>query len=447
MLKQLLKPEIKELIEQKNWRILREAIIYWPPPDIADLLEDMEVEDALRLFLLLPKELAADVFTEMEKDLQIKLLQQLTNEQVKQILMELFPDERTALFEVLPGNVTNRLLNLLPPDERREALQLLGYPEDSVGRLMTPDYVVVKPHWTIARALEHIRKYGKDAETINIIYVIDKAGHLLDDIPLRKFILADPEDKVESLMDWEVISISAYADQEEAVKLFERYDLYALPVVDQNNILLGIVTADDIVDVIEEEVTEDIQKAGGVTPLEISYTAASPFTLYKKRVFWLSFLAVSGFLTSTVIAYFQNTLSAVIALAFFIPVLIGTGGNTSNQVSALVIRALATGELTLNRWFEVVKKELVVGFLLGITIGILLSLWGYWKGGPQIGPVVGVSVILIVIWSNLVGGLLPIILTRIGLDPAFISSPLLSTLLDITGLLIYFMVANVMLLK
>ncbi len=447
MLKELLKPEIKELIEQKNWRVLREAIIFWPPPDIADLLEDMETEDALRLFLLLPRELAADVFTEMEPDLQLELLQLLTNEQVKQIILELFPDERTALFEVLPGKVTNRLLNLLPPDERREALQLLGYPEDSVGRLMTPDYVAVKPDWNISRALEHIRKYGKDAETINIIYVIDRAGHLLDDIPLRKFILAHPDDKVESLMDWEVISVSAYADQEEAVKLFERYDLYALPVVDDENVLLGIVTADDIFDVIEEEVTEDIQKTGAVTPLGTSYISASPVMLYRKRIFWLSFLAVSGFLTSSVIAIFQDTLAAIISLTFFIPVLIGTGGNTSNQVSALVIRALATGELTIKRWFDVVKKELAVGILLGITLGILLYLWGYWKGGPQIAPVVAVSVILIVLWSNLVGSILPIILTRIGLDPAFISSPLLSTFLDVTGLLIYFVVANFMLLR
>ena len=361
-------------------------------------------------------------------------------------IAEMPPDDAADVVAVLPPARRDRLLTKIPRRLAAEVRHLLRYGKETAGGTMTSHVAVVTEDLTAAEAVRKIRR-EMEGEEFYQLFVTDHEGRLVGQVPLYRLLLAPGDCPVRQIMERDLHSVPLDADQEEAVKLFERYDLYALPVVDQNNILLGIVTADDIFDVIEEEVTEDIQKVGGVTPLEMSYVAASPFTLYKKRVFWLSFLAVSGFLTSTVIAYFQNTLSAVIALAFFIPVLIGTGGNTSNQVSALVIRALATGELTLNRWFEVVKKELVVGFLLGITIGILLSLWGYWKGGPQIGPVVGVSVILIVIWSNLVGGLLPIILTRIGLDPAFISSPLLSTLLDITGLLIYFMVANVMLLK
>jgi len=443
MLKNVLKPEILEMLESKKWKDLREALSSWPAPDIADLLTELEEDDMVITFRILPPELRAEVFVLLDIEYQLKLIKVMGNRHIQSVISELTPDDRTELFEELPGTVTQRLLTLLPPEDRRESLRLLGYPENSVGRLMTPDYVAIYPHWTIAEALDHIRKNGKDAETINMIYVIDEESHLLDVLPLRKLILAEPNEKVESLMDRQFISINAYEDQEQAVKIVEKYDLVAIPVVDSQNVLLGIVTVDDILDVLEDEVTEDVHKVGAVLPLGINYSSASTWVLYRKRIVWLSLLALSGFLTGNVLAIFQNTLASIIYLTFFIPVLIGTGGNTSSQASTLVIRALAIGDITVKKWFKVISKEFLVGLPLGLSMGAILFLWGYlWKHDFHIGLVVGLSAAVIVLWANIVGSLLPIILTKLKFDPAVISSPLLSTLLDITGLLIYFTIAR-----
>jgi magnesium transporter len=358
-------------------------------------------------------------------------------------VLELDPDDRTHLFEELPGRLTQRLLNMLSPSERVEALKLLGYPENSVGRLMTSDYVAIKPDWTISRALEHVREWGKDAEIVQTIYVVDKDWHLIDDILLRTLILTPPEKKVEDIMDRKFVSLSAFQDQEEAIKVIKKYDRVALPVVDSEGVLLGIVTVDDILDIEEEETTEDIQKGAAISPLEISYTSANIGTLYRKRVWWLLLLLIGGFLSSSVIAAFENAIKTVVALAFFIPVLIDTGGNTGTQSATLVIRAIALGDLDFRRWFSVFKKELIVGILLGITLGVAFFLRSYfWNGEMILGVVLGISLVLIVLWANLVGGLLPLLLKRFGLDPAVISSPLITTLVDATGLCIYFFVAS-----
>ncbi|MBA5942520.1 MAG: magnesium transporter [Methanophagales archaeon] len=434
--------EIQELIEEKNWRQLKDTLSVLPAPDIANLLESLGDEWKVIIFRLLPQQLAAEVFGELDSNKQISLLQQMNDERVRDIILALSPDDRTDLFEELPGKVTQRLLNLLPPEERSESLQLLGYPEESVGRLMTPDHVAIRPHWSIKEASEQIRRYGRDAETINMIYVVDDEWHLIGDIPLRRLILADPEQTVESIMNYKFVSISAFDDQEKAVRIMQRYDLIALPVVDLQNILLGIVTVDDMLDVLEEEVTEDIQKGASVVPLTMSYTAASSWTLFHKRIVWLLSLLVAGILSGSVIAHFEKIIGVVIALVFFIPLLIDTGGNTGTQSATLIIRAIATGDLTLKKWFSVMKKELLVGILLAGTMGLLIYLLSYlWKGDPGISLVVGVSMIVITLWANLVGSLLPILLTKIKLDPAMVSSPLITTIMDVTGLLIYFSVA------
>ncbi|MDZ7413544.1 MAG: magnesium transporter, partial [candidate division KSB1 bacterium] len=253
-------------------------------------------------------------------------------------------------------------------------------------------------------------------------------------------------EKVESIMDHNYVAIEANADQEEAIRLIQHYDLSALPVVDKENVLLGIVTVDDVLDVLQEEVTEDVHKGASITPLESTYEAASFWSLYRKRVGWLSLLAVAGFLSSSVIALYEETLAKIVALAFFIPVLIDSGGNTGSQSATLIIRALALGELTPKRWFQVVRKELLVGLLLGATLGIILFVWGeFWKGGPQVGVVVGLSMVCIIFISNLLGSLLPIVMTKIRLDPAVVSSPLITTLIDALGLFIYFTVAKLVL--
>ncbi len=308
---------------------------------------------------------------------------------------------------------------------------------------MTPDYIALRPDWNIEKALKHIRKRGKDAETINMIYVTDKDWKLIDDVPIRRFILAKQQQLVSEIMDYKFIAINAMEDQENAYHIMKKYNLNVLPVVNSEGILLGIVTIDDILDVLEEEITEDFHKTSAVSPVEESYTFASPGLLYRKRMGWLMLLLVADFFSSSIIAHFQNALQAVIALAFFIPVLIDSGGNIAAQSSTLVIRALATGELTLGKWFSVVKKELFVGIMLGITLGIILYARSYfWRGGPQVGLIVGLSMVMITLWSNLLGGLLPIVLTKFKLDPAVISGPLLTTVVDSTGLLIYFMLAQ-----
>ena len=435
--------KIQELVKQKDWRRLKEILSGWPAPDLSDLFENIKVEEVVILFRLLHKDQAVRVFSEVESNKQMALLQQMSNEHIRDIISELSPDDRTELFEELPGKITQRLLNLLPSDIRKETLELLGYPKESLGRLMTPEYVAIRPHWTIEQALEHIRQYGRDAETINMVYVVDEEWHLLDDIPLRRLILADSEQKVESLMDERFVSILAHEDQEKAIELTKRYNLFALPVIDSENILLGIVTMDDILDVLEEEVTEDIHKGASIFPLETSYSTASVWTLYRKRIVWLSLLLVALFLSASVVAAFEETLTAIVALAFFMPVLIGCGGNTGTQSATLVIRAIAIGDLSLGNWFGVVKRELLVGLLLGVTLGGVLWLWSsFWKGGAAVGQVAGMSVIIIVLLANLIGSLLPIILTKIKLDPAVVSNPLITTLLDATGLLIYFSIAK-----
>lgn len=435
-------PEIRQLIELKNWRALKDSLSACPPSDIADLLEGLEAKEAVLLFRLLPRQLAADVFSEIAIEAQRHLLHQMSDEHILGILLELSPDERTELFEELPGKVTQRLLNLLPPEERQEALRLLGYPENSVGRLMTPDYVAIRPSWTVAQALSHIRRWGRDAETINRVYVIDEHWHLIDDIGLRRLILAEPQERVETLMDRSFVAIPALEDQETAVKLMKRYDLIVLPVVDSQNVLLGVVTVDDILDVLEDEVTEDIQKGASVMPFEVNYTTAPVWTLFRKRIIWLLLLVLAGFLSGSVIAAFEEALGALIVLAFFIPVLIDTGGNTATQSATLIIRAIAIGDLTPRRWFSVVKKELLIGLLLGVALSVILSLWAYfWRGTPTVSLVVGLAVIIIALWANLLGSLLPIALTKLRLDPAIISSPLITTIMDVTGLLIYFSIA------
>jgi magnesium transporter len=435
--------EVSRLIEKKDWKKIIEKLKDLPSSDIAYVLENSSEEIRLLLFRLLPKEKSARVFSELEVDEQESILKSIGNKKVKQIITELSPDDRTEFFGDLPGNVTQKLLNILPANEHKEALSLLGYDEGSVGRIMTPEYIAVRPDWTIEKALGHIRELGKDAETINMVYVVDGRWHLVDSLPIRKFILSDPQKKVESIMDYKFISILATKDQEEAARKMKKYNMVAIPVVDEKGIIMGIVTIDDILDVLEEETTEDFHKGAAVSPVGINYTTASPWMLYTKRVMWLAILLVAVFISSTIIAHFQVTLESVIALAFFIPILIDAGGNTSTQSATLVIRAISTGDLSLRKWFSVVKKELLTGILLGVSVGIIFFLRGIiFREGIPLALTLGLSTLGIIIVANLIGAILPIILTRLKLDPAIISSPLLTTIIDALGLLIYFYIAS-----
>ncbi len=436
-------PDIEQLLDKKNFNKLKKLWAETLPEDIAEMLKNMQQKYVVVAFRLIPKEKAADVFSELDPSQQEFILTHIVDKKIKELLEELPPDDRTSVFEELPEQLTQKLLNLLPADERKEAMGLLGYPENSVGRIMTPDYVVVKPDWTIEKAIKHIKKMGEDAETINMIYVEDDNLKLLDDIPIRRFLLADPEQTVNEIMDRDFISIQALADQEEAYKMIKKYDMNVLPVVGEGGVLIGIVTVDDILDVLEEETTEDFQKSSAIIPIDEKYYTASNLTLYKKRIGWLFILLLTDFFSSSIIAHFQNSLQEVIALAFFIPILIDSGGNIAAQASTLVVRALATGSLSVKKWFMVFKKEIINGILIGLTLGLTLFIRGFfWRGGPTVGLVVALSMAAISLWSNLLGSLLPIILTKFKLDPAVISSPLLTTVVDSTGLLIYFSLAD-----
>lgn len=435
--------DIKALMAQGDRTALRTALANLPEPEVADLLLQLDKFDRVLLFRAMPRATAADVFSLLSSDEQRMLLHDLTDEETALLLADLDPDDRTALFVELPGEATQKLLNILSPDDMKQARQLLGYPEESIGRLMTPRYVAVRAHWTIAQALDHIRSFGPDAETVNIIYVTNDHWKLLDELPLSRFILANPTDMVEQIMDHTFVSLSAFEDREKAVQAMERYDLNVLPVVDSDGVLVGIVTFDDVMDVAQAEATEDFQRIAGVQPIDFDYRYAGVAHLWRKRIGWLMLLLVADFLSSSVIAFYEEAIEAVVALAFFIPMLIDSGGNTGTQSATLIIRSLATGQLAVTDWLRVLWKEVRVGILLGVTLGTVVYVRGFfWRGGPEVGLVVGLTMVVLVIWANLIGAILPMILHRLRLDPAVVSSPFITTAADVTGLLLYFSIAK-----
>lgn len=448
MIKELLQPEIVELIQEQKWEDLREILEEWPVAEIADILIDLPEEDSVTFFRILPRHISSEVFSYLESEIQINLLVELTAEETRHLLANLRPDDRTTLLAELPGQITQRLLNYLNPQDLKEALQLLGYPEESVGRLMTPDYVAVRPSWTVEEALQHIRRMGKSSETINVIYVTDTSWKLIDAIELQAFILARPDATIDDLMDDTFISIEDTQDREEAVQVMQKYDKVVLPVVDSEGVLLGIVTVDDVLDVAEEEATEDFQKMGGVSKLDTPYMSASIWTMFKKRGGWLAVLFLGQMLTASAMESFEDQLQAVIVLAIFIPLIISSGGNSGSQATSLIIRAMAVGEVTLRDWYTVMRREVITGVILGLflaVIGLFRVLAWQWFGWYDYGVdyiliaiTVSIALIGVVSWGSLAGSMLPFILRRFNLDPATSSAPFVATLVDVTGLLIYF---------
>jgi len=438
----LILPEIQGLIEEKKWGDLKRVLHEIPVPDLAELLLNLDKKERGILFRMLPKPLSSEVFSYFDSSHKDALLKEMTNGEARHLLADLSPDDRAQFFEELPGQATQMLLDLLSPEDRKETLTLLGYPEESVGRFMTPDYVAVRAEWTIEQALEHIRNKGKDSETIDVIYVVDPLGKLIDDLDLSRLILAKPSDSIEQIMDHAFVSIMAYDDREKAVQLTQRYDLYVLPVIDSDGILVGIVTVDDVMDVAQEEATEDFQKVAAVAPLKTSYRESGIWTLYRKRIGWLVALVLVSLASSGVIAAYEETLASAIALAFFIPFLIGSGGNTGSQSATLIVRAMATGDVKVGEWLWAVGREIGVGMLLGLTMGSCAWILGLFRGGFEIGIVVGLAMASIVVVANMVGVALPFLLSRFRLDPAVASSPLITSIVDVVGLIIYFSIAT-----
>jgi len=394
---------------------------------------------------------AASVFKILDLSAQKHIIRELPPYKTAELLNVLSPDDRTDFLEELPSNAVRELIKLLDPEERKTTLSLLGYPEDSIGRLMTPDYVYVYPQNSVEEVFATIRKHGKDSETINVIYVINEKGELLDDIRIRDFILSQPNKRVADLMDSRVTSLNAYDDQEKASEIFKKENRVALPVVSQSNKLLGIVTIDDMLWVAEEEFSEDMQKMGGTEALEQPYLEIPLFKLFQKRIVWLVVLFLGEMLTATAMGYFQDEIAKAVVLALFVPLIISSGGNSGSQASTLIIQAMAVGEITIKDWWRVLRREILSGLLLGTALGLIgflrVILWSqifpdvYGIHYIEIGFVVGISLIGVVLWGTLSGSMLPIVLKRLGADPAVSSAPFVATLVDVTGLVIYFFTA------
>jgi len=454
MLGTLLKPDYEKLIRDKDWKKLRAAFVDLDPPDLAEILEDFPVQDSALVFRILPRDQQAVVFEYLPLELQTKLVQSLADEQLVKILNDMAPDDRTRLFEELPPEVTKRALAGLSPPELKIARQLLGYPENSAGRYMTPEYMAVRPGMSAAEALAYIRKHGKNRETLAVIYVTDEKGKLIDDLKLSTLVMADSEQKIRDLNDGQVLSIPATADREEVVAAFEKYDRVALPVTDSQGILVGIITVDDVLDVAEEAATEDIQKIGGMQALEAPYIDSSFWDMIKKRGGWLSVLFVGEMFTATAMGYFEHEIARAVVLALFVPLIISSGGNSGSQATSLIIRSLALRELELRDWWRVAGRELLAGLVLGGLLGLIgflrIALWPARTSmyGPHylmIGIAVALSLVGVVTFGTMCGSMLPFVLRRLGLDPAAASAPFVATLVDVTGLVIYFTTASVVL--
>jgi magnesium transporter len=428
----------------------------WTPPEIADLIDRLPAREGVVLFRLLPRHLLAEVFEFLDPGRQKRIVEDLAKEGdlLTALLDDLSADDRTALLEELPGEAAQRLLNLLSPEERRIAVTLLGYPEGSVGRLMAPDYVALRPGWTVPEALAHVRRYGKDSETLDVLYVVDQGWHLLDDLRIRELLLADPERRIADLMDHRVVALTATDDQETAVQVFRTHGGVVLPVTDSRGVLLGIVTIDDVLEVAHEEATEDIQKIGGSEALDDPYLSTPLRILVRKRARWLVVLFLGEMLTATAMGYFEVEIARAVVLALFVPLIISSGGNSGSQAATLVIRALAVGELGLADWWRVIRREILSGLSLGAILGAIgivrIVVWSrlfglYGEHWLLVALTVGLSLVGVVLWGTLTGSMLPLALKRLGADPATSSAPFVATLVDVTGLLIYFGVAALVL--
>ncbi len=467
---QLLEPEIREMVREGAFSELRHALHGIHPADIADILAELGPDDAALAFRFLQRDDAGEVFGYLSQEFQEQLIAKLGQEQAVRVVESMSADDRARILDELPHEVAQRLVASLSPESRKVTQAILGYPPRSVGRLMTPDYVRVRPEWTIEQTLAHIRKYGKDAETINVVYVVDPNGTLIDDLRLRQLLLSDPSQTIESIMNHQFVTLKADDDRSEAVGAMSKYDRTALPVVDSRGVLIGIVTHDDVADVAQAEATEDMQKMGGVSALEEPFDRASIAWLVRKRAPWLSLLFLSELLTSNALRYYDDQIAKAVILSAFIPAIISSGGNSGSQASTLVIRAMALGEIRLKDWWRILRREFLVAGVLGLLIGSLgfirISVWG-WLGwwvettkdasGVEVvdthiqnhyymlGLAIMTALFGVVVWGSIMGAMLPFVLKKCKFDPAGSSTPFVATLVDVTGIIIYFTCMTVIL--
>lgn len=455
MIAENIEPAVRGLIKSRNFAALRETFKEWPLVDLADLITRLPEDEQVLVFRTLPHDLAADTFSYLHFIAQKKLLKAMAREDVAGIINEMPPDDRTTLLEELPADAMHQLMQVLSPAERKVAQALLGYPEHSIGRLMTPDFVAVHDSMTVKQVLDYIREHGQDKETLNVIYVVDENDRLIDDVRIRNLLVKPLESRIADIRDSSFIALNARDLETTAIEIFRKYDRTALPVVDSSGVLVGIVTIDDVLDVAERAATQEVQRIGGSEALDEPYTTISLLRMIKKRATWLVILFLSEMLTATAMQYYNDEIAKAVVLAMFLPLIMSSGGNSGSQATTLIIRAMAVGEVTLRDWWRVMKKEVSAGFLLGCILGIIgfvrISLWQslhFFDYGPHhwlIATTVGVALVGVVLWGSVSGSMLPFVLRRCGLDPAASSAPFVATLVDVTGLLIYFNVALVIL--
>lgn len=440
---------MKELIESGQYQVLRQDLMEVNVPDIAEALEELPVEDITKVYRILPKSIAADVFSYLPIEQQQLIITSLTESEAGKIIDELSADDATDLMDEMPANVVKKLLANANPETRRDINHLLQYPEDSAGSIMTVEFVDLKESLTVSQAIDRIRKTGIDKETIDVCYVLDMNRKLLGTVALRYLLLSSPDEVIGNIMHENVITVNTLTDQEEVARTFKKYDFNTMPVVDSENRLVGIITVDDIVDIIEQEATEDIEKMAAIMPTDHSYMKTSVFETWKKRIPWLLVLMISATFTGAVISAYEADIvnAGYFVLTAFIPMLMDTGGNCGSQSSVSVIRALSLGEIEFKDIFKVIGKEAVVSILCGITLAAanFAKLLVIDRVSVTVALIVCLTLIITVFMAKVVGAILPMIAKKIGFDPAVMASPLITTIVDVLSLIIYFRIATVLL--
>ena len=454
MLCKLMLPEIRELLETRDGQTLSEALDMWQPADIAELFSDLSDQEEHTAFQLLHGPQRTLIFEYLDRDTQHKLLESLEPADAGALFNDMSADDRTALLEDLDEADREKHLRTLSDQQQAIARSLLQYAEESVGRLMSPAFVAIRSNWTVEHVLDHVRRHGQDSESLNVVYVVDHDHHLIDDLRIRQILLAPVHMTIERLMDNNFVALQATDSKRSAIEVFRRYDRTALPVVDDRNKLVGIVTIDDVLDIAEQAATEDAQKFGGLEALSEPYATTPLLTMVQKRATWLVILFLGELLTATAMGYFEHEIQKAVVLALFVPLIISSGGNSGSQAATLIVRALAVGEIRLRDWSSVFRRELISGAILGFILGSIgflrIALWSAFSSiyGPHwmlVGVSVGLSLMIIVLWGSLIGSMLPFGLKRLGLDPATSSAPFVATFVDVTGLVIYFTMSMVVL--
>ena len=433
---------IKVLLQKKDYTRLKAELVREHHADIAEFINELDPKTSLLVFRLLPKDVAANVFAYLSPESRAQISLQSEETELHEILLDLFFDDKIDFLEEMPANVVKRILRNTTEAERKLINQFLNYPENTAGSLMTIEFVDLKKEMTVAEALEKIRRIAPNRETIYTCYVTDATRYLEGILSLRDLVIASPEQKLEKIMRKKIISVTTLDDKEYVAALIKKYDLIAIPVTDTENRLVGIITVDDIVDVIEDENTEDIHKMASIGEIDVNLLEASPLLLTKKRLPWLLILVFVNILSGLGMAIVEETMQAVIALVFFLPLLIDSAGNAGSQSATLMVRALALGEAKIDDWFELLKKEIVVSLVLGFAMALAVSALGFLRGGLDLAIVTALAMATVVLVGSLIGMCLPFLLSKFKLDPATASGPLVTSMADIAGVIIYFSLAS-----